>query len=104
MSLSIYEHMNNGQIMHNAYEFLKREESRGNIQIERSLAFLEARIKPHKRVFFYLRYRSFTFQAKTFRMTEIFDHIYITIGDGKLDVTTLEFQDFSDSVYIYVSE
>lgn len=84
-------------------KFLNEEEKEGVIQITRNdKYFIDAKITPRKRLFFYLHYGAFRFKAKTFQLSHICNSITIEIGDGDLDITRLELNGFLDKVSISV--
>ena len=83
--------------------FLEELSADGVVEIIRNDEhFVDAKIKPRKRIYFYLHYGAFRFKGKTFEMSLFKNSINIQINGGDLDITDLDLKGFFDNVSIDV--
>lgn len=101
--MNLFDTKDSGYVRSQFEEFLKEEENDGCIEILRNDDhFIEAKIVPRKRMFFYLHYGAFRFKGKTLDFS-IFDKwTNVKIGNGDLDINHLDLNGFLDNVSVTV--
>ena len=84
-------------------DMLEEEQREGFVEIIRDDEyFLQAKITPRKRVYFYLHYGAYRFKGKKLDVSIINGHVNIEINGGDLNITNLELNGFLDNVSVCV--